>query len=217
MYITELMEDWNKINLIERDFKETKNSDINNRTPYGEILIQTTINKTHKLDRLADTGSPRSFIDIKTANEILQNNDKMNMEPYNGQTKFKCFNNQDIPILGQIHMELHSGSWTAKNCNILVVKHGSQNLMGRDILAKLGLTLTQQQNEGKKILNINENIIEQNITKWIFKKYPHLCTRLGRSKNHRKIHHQTRKNTNTTQEKKSTTTSSRKWKTNYKN
>ena len=74
------------------------------------------------------------------------------MEPYNGQTKFKCFNNQDIPITGQIHMELHSGSWTAKNCNILVVKHGSQNLMGRDILAKLGLTLTQQQNEDRKLL-----------------------------------------------------------------
>ena len=58
------------------------------------------------------------------------------------------------------------------------------NLIERDILAKLGLTLTQQQKEGKKILNINENIVEQNITKWIFKKYPHLCTRLGRSKNH---------------------------------
>ena len=57
--------------------------------------------------------------------------------------------------------------------------------MGRDILAKLGLTLTQQQtNKGKKILNINGNNIEKNITKWIFKKYPHLCIRLGRSKNH---------------------------------
>ena len=29
-----------------------------------------------------------------------------------------------------------------------------------------------------------QNIIEQNITKWIFKKYTNLCTRLGRSKNH---------------------------------
>ena len=81
-------------------------------------------------------------------------------------------------------MELHSGSWTAKNCNILVVKHRSQDLMGRDVLSKLGLTLTQQQTEGKKVFNINKNIIEQNIKKWIFKKYPHLYTRLGRSKNH---------------------------------
>ena len=98
--------------------------------------------------------------------------------------KFKCFNNQDIPILGQIQLELQSGSWTARYCNILVVKHRSQNLTGRDVLTKLGLTLTKKQSEGKKVFNINENIIKQNNTKLIFKKYPHLCTRLGRSKNH---------------------------------
>ena len=88
-----------------------------------------------------------------------------------------------------------------------MVEHKSQNMMVRDILTKLGLTLTQQQaNKGKKLLNISENIIEQNITKWIFKNtptfaqdrteyimeqiitklifknYPHLC--LGKSKNH---------------------------------
>ena len=57
--------------------------------------------------------------------------------------------------------------------------------MGRNSLTKLGLTLTQQQvTKGKKILNINGHGIEQNITKWIFKKHSHLCTRLGRSKNH---------------------------------
>ena len=160
MYITELMEDWKKINLIEREFKETKNLELNNLTANGEIIIQTTLNKNNELNWLADTGSPRSFIDINTANELIQNNKNMSLEPYNGQMKFKCFNNQDIASIGQIQMELHSGSWTAKNCNILVVKHRSQNLMRRDVLSKLGLTLTQQQTEGKKVFNINENIIE---------------------------------------------------------
>ena len=70
-------------------------------------------------------------------------------------------------------MELQSGPWTAKNCNTLVVEHKSQHLMGRDILTKLGLALTQQQaNKGKKVLNINENIIEQTFRKWIFKNTP---------------------------------------------
>ena len=178
------MEDWKKINLIEREFKETKNFERNNITPNGEIIIQTTLNKNNELNWLADTGSPRSFIVINTANELIQNNKNMSLESYKGQMKFKCFNNQDIPIIGQIQMELHSGSWTAKNCNILVVKHRSQNLMDRDVLSKFGLTLTQQQAEGKKVININENIIEQNITNWIFLKNPQLCTRLGRSKNH---------------------------------
>ena len=110
-------------------------------------------------------------------------------------------------------MELNSGSWTAKICNILVVEQ-SQNMVGRDILKKLGLTLTQQQPEKcKEISNINEKNIKQNITNWIFKKYPHLCTRLGRRKNHYsevKIYSKKRKNTNTTHRKKSTTSLSQK-------
>ena len=89
--------------------------------------------------------------------------------------KFKLFNNKAIKIISQIQMEIQSGSWTAKNCNIHVLEHKSQNLMGRDILTKLELTLTQQQaNKGKKVLNINENFIKQNFTKWIFKSYPSL-------------------------------------------
>ena len=56
--------------------------------------------------------------------------------------------------------------------------------MGRDILTKLGITLSAQKKPGKTI-NIITNIqTEKNIIKWIFQKYPHLCTRLGRSKNH---------------------------------
>ena len=83
------------------------------------------------------------------------------MEDYNGYTKFKCFNNNDIPIIGQLQLKLIFGSWTAKNCIILVVEQKSQNLMGRGILSKLGLTLTQQQTDKvKKILNVNGNTIK---------------------------------------------------------
>ena len=64
MYIKELMEDWNKINLIERDFKDVRNSELNNTTPHGETIKQTTLKNKKKLNCLVDTGSPRSFIDI---------------------------------------------------------------------------------------------------------------------------------------------------------
>ena len=59
MYITEQMEDWNKINLIERDFKDIRNHDLNNTTPQGEIIIQTTLKNNSKLNWLADTGSTK--------------------------------------------------------------------------------------------------------------------------------------------------------------
>ena len=44
MYITELIEDWNEINLIQRKF-ENINWDTNKATPKGEIIIQTTLKK----------------------------------------------------------------------------------------------------------------------------------------------------------------------------
>ena len=56
--------------------------------------------------------------------------------------------------------------------------------MGRDILRKLGITLTASKNTGKKVLQISDTSIKSKIIKWILKKYPKLCTRLEKSKNH---------------------------------
>ena len=56
--------------------------------------------------------------------------------------------------------------------------------MGRDILRKLGIHLTASKPKGETVGLISDTTIEQNIIKWIFKKYPLLGTRLGGSKNH---------------------------------
>ena len=60
MYIKELMEDWNTVNLIERHFKNTKNSILNNTTSHGEIIIQLKTKNNYTINWLADTGLPRS-------------------------------------------------------------------------------------------------------------------------------------------------------------
>ena len=65
----------------------------------------------------------------------------------------------------------------------LLVKTFPQNVMGRDILHQLGLHLTASKPTGKTIGLKSDITIEQNIVKWIFRKNPHLCTRLGRSEN----------------------------------
>ena len=83
-----------------------------------------------------------------------------------------------------MHITLKSGAWTAKNCRILLVKHLPLPVIGRDILQQLGIFLTATKPTGKTINLVSDTSTEQNIIKWIFKKYPHLCTRLGRSKNH---------------------------------
>ena len=57
--------------------------------------------------------------------------------------------------------------------------------MGRDVMDKQGLRLTMspQQNEVEdKFFNISST--HRKVSKWIIQKYPHLFTRLGRSKTH---------------------------------
>ena len=100
-------------------------------------------------------------------------------EPTNGQTQYRCFNNIEIPITGIIQMNLRSGLREATNNEILVVNANTVNLMGRVILGKLGFTLSQ--NKGTNINNIN---MDKGLEIKIIKKFPHLCSRLGKSKNH---------------------------------
>ena len=78
-----------------------------------------------------------------------------------------------------LSLELNSGSWTAKDCKVLIVENRTNNIMGRDILTKLGITLSAQKKPGKTINLISNIQTEKNIIKWIFHKYPHLCTRCG--------------------------------------
>ena len=186
LYIKELSEDWADINHIAPDsFSELHNIELNTNTP-KEIWVETTTNKL-KIQWLADTGSPRSFITKEQATEIMKHNPGVKLQQYTSQTKYKCFNNNNIKIDGDINITLHSGSWTAQNCKILVVGHKTHNLMARDVLQKLGISLQQKANKspGNQINSISTIETEKNIIKWIYNKYPHLCTRLRKIKKSR--------------------------------
>ena len=81
-------------------------------------------------------------------------------------------------------MDITSGSWCAKRCPMLILEQNTTNLMGRDVLPKLGIRLQQKKQQGRQIHHFSDVETGKNIIKWVFEKYPHLCTRLGRSKNH---------------------------------
>ena len=61
-------------------------------------------------------------------------------------------------------------------------KHDKFDGTGRT--AKTGHQLQQTKQQGRQIHHFSDVETGKNIIKWIFKKYPHLCTRLGRSRNH---------------------------------
>ena len=129
------------------------------------------------IDLLADTGSPRSFVQESRAKDILRKHPSTKISSSIEKTRYKCSNNQDIQITCVLRLTLKSGYRTAKNCNILLVSKLSQNVTGRDILQQLGIHLTATKPTGKTVGLISDTSIEQNILKWTFKKIPTpLCT-----------------------------------------
>ena len=174
LYIKELMEDWSAINIVRpTGFKEVNNVSLNKDTS-GEFWVKTNFTP----------GSPRSFMQESVAKDLIGKHQDASISKFTEKTKYKCFNNQEIQIKGVLNITLSSGSWKATNCKILLVNNLPQNVMGRDILRKLGIHLSASKPIGKTVGLISDTTIEQKLTKWIFKKYPHLCTRIGRSKNH---------------------------------
>ena len=72
---------------------------------------------------IADTGSPKSFINEATATAILQKCNKAKRLPYNQDPeKYRCFNNVSIPITGILQLDLTSGDWTSRDNKILIVQ-----------------------------------------------------------------------------------------------
>ena len=172
-FIQEVFDSWNTVNLISP--KTFHNSQPHKLSPnISENWIETTSDTT-EIDWLADTGSPRSFVCKAEAKRILQQCKSAKWrDPTGCQTKYRCFNSIEIPIAGRIKLKLRSGHRVATNNEILVVNANTVNLLGRDILGKLGFTLPQ--NKGTHINNIHsDNALQIKI----INKFPHLCSRLG--------------------------------------
>ena len=135
-----------------------------NKEQNDEIWVQTTCNNSEKIDWLADTGSPRSFINPTTANEFMTQKPNVRIEKYNENKRYRCFNKKEIKIKGVIHMDITSGSL----CATLIVEQNRTNVMGRNVLPKLGISLKQTKQQGRQIHLISDVETGKNIIKWIF-------------------------------------------------
>ena len=163
LYLKELTEDWANINPIRpKTYKLVRNI-IVNKKQNDEIWIKTRCNNSETIERLADTGSPRSFINQSTAKKLMTKNPNIKIEQYNENKRYRCFNNKEIKIRGVIHMGITSGDWLAKRCQILIVEQNTTNLMGRDKLPKLGFSLQQTTQQGRHIHQISDIQTEKNL------------------------------------------------------
>ena len=143
LYIKELHEDWANNNLTQpMEFVHKRNDEIN-KDPYGEFWVETSTAQ-NKVQWLSDTGSPRSFMNIDIATKLQQEIPTAKISEYTETTVYKSSTNNNIEIKGVLSLELNSGSWTANDCKVLIVENRTNNIMGRDILTKLGITLSAQ-------------------------------------------------------------------------
>ena len=153
-YIREMMEDWSSVNFI-------------------QSLNFTTVKQQSKaaqdnlyIDKQQKTNTNLGNKIVKTVANIRD---------------FRCFNNNKIHVDYTIQLDLEIGKTKAQKCEILVVPQNTVNLLGRDTLQKQGIYLAYS-NLVEKIQIIHS--VQINISKWVFQKYSHLCTRIGKSKNH---------------------------------
>ena len=98
--------------------------------------------------------------------------------------KNRCANINNVLKKRKRNLDIKSRSWSSDQCKILVVDSKTNNMMGLELLSKLGITLNAHKPQGKtnhKIFNITAGKI---IMKWVIQKQPHNCISSGRSKNH---------------------------------
>ena len=109
--------------------------------PYGEFWVEKTTGP-HKIQWLAGTGSPRSFVNQELANNFQKEIPDIKITKYTENPIHRSFTNNNIEIKGVLSINLKSGSWTAKACNVLTVENKTNNIIGRGNLTKLGITLS---------------------------------------------------------------------------
>ena len=146
-YIKEITEDSVNVNFIaHKQFATIKNMHLNKQQA-NEVWNNTALPNQQKIHWLANTGSPRSLVTLEKVKAITKSNPSIGTQPYISRAQCKSFNNSNnIKIKGLINLELHSGSWSASTCQVSVVGHNTNNLMRRDILQKLVISVHQAQN-----------------------------------------------------------------------
>ena len=138
-----------------------------------DICVGNTTTKA-----LVDSGSVCTIINKSLANAAVS----ACKESYWVQSleihDLKTFSYDIIKITGVINTPIKCNDWIATGVDVTVVKDGHRPIIGRDLISKLGFSLTQL----KQVANIDQN--QCLIKKQIAFDFPDLITRIGKSLTH---------------------------------
>ena len=115
--------------------------------------------ETNNIVFIADTGSPTSFVNERTANFLtssVKSAVKTTLREDDEANRMVCYNGYKIPSLGRLIASIESGGWTVQIASFIVVDDRRANIMGRNLLPQIGIKLHQERKPvGKSNFHVN--------------------------------------------------------------
>ena len=135
---------------------------------------------------MVDSGSSNRLVTERMAHEIEDRDKNSWWSRKTNPTNLRSFTNTPIRNVGTLCCDIECNGWNAGRADLIVVPNNHRAIIGRDLFQGLGIQVNQQpspKSEGKQIALI-QNFEGQNLKTEIYKKFPNLIKRIGRSKTH---------------------------------
>ena len=130
---------------------------------------------------LVDSGSACSILNRSLASQVVQSSPRAFWINETVTPQLLTFSNEPIQVEGKIQAPITSKGWTCGVAIFTYVADGLKSLIGRDLLDKLGLAVTQTTSQKGNLVN---NISSPKFKERIAKTFPELISHIGRFKNH---------------------------------
>ena len=132
---------------------------------------------------LIDSGSVCNILTESLAAEIVDNSPLARWLMTTLPQELKTFANEPINIMGMIQAPIASKGWRIEDAEFVVFRDGLKPLIGRDLFDALGISVTQTPNSNEGSM-VNAITPQCPFKTRIAKQFPHLISRIGRSKTH---------------------------------
>ena len=110
----------------------------------GHIVKLKT--NTTELFAIADSGSPVSFLNEKTAQRIQNDQTAVfkNIPPKDTTRNLACYNGESIHPKGGLILTIDSGGWKIQTAPFIIVDNHKANIIRQNLLPRIGIRLEQE-------------------------------------------------------------------------
>ena len=155
-------------------------------------MIETAVEKVEPLNMplkignvnttlLVDSGCACSILNHSLASQVVHSSPRTFWVNETTPPQLRTFSNEPIQVEGKIQAPITSKGWACDSATFTVVADGLKSLIGCDLIAQLGLAVTQSTFlKGNRVNNIASPEFKEQIATT----FPGLVLRTGRSKNH---------------------------------